>query len=50
MKFKSSERKLYELNYQFKSIGYSRNTDQFEANFAAFIAAGRSVTMALQND
>lgn len=50
MQFKSSERKIYELNHQFRSIGYSKNTDQFEANFAAFIAAGRSVTMVLQND
>lgn len=50
MNFDRTDRKIREMNQHFNSLGSSRNVDEFEGNFAAFISAARSVTLALRKD
>jgi len=50
MNFQNAERKIRELNQQYILLDESKTVDEFEGHFSAFISAGRSVTMALQND
>jgi len=50
MQFIRTERKIRELNQHFNALQTSKNVDDFETNFAAFLASGRSVTLALQID
>ena len=50
MNFNRTNRKIRELNYNFENLKNSQNVDEFETNFSAFIASGRSVTLALQTD
>lgn len=50
MKFYRAERKIREMENHFSRLSISQNVDDFEDNFAAFIGASRSVTLALQTD
>lgn len=50
MGFERTERKIRELNQHFNLLSSSKTVDEFEGHFAAFIAAGRTITLALQND
>ncbi len=50
MRFTRTERKIRELNEHLKRLLSSKNVNDFETNFAAFLASGRSVTLALQTD
>jgi hypothetical protein len=50
MNFTRTNRKIRELERHFLMMTTSKTVDEFEDNFSAFLAAGRSVTLALQKD
>jgi len=50
MNFDRTDRKIREMNQHLSSLTNSKNVDDFEGSFAAFISAARSVTLALQVD
>jgi hypothetical protein len=50
MNFQRTDRKIREVCQHLSTLMGSKNVDEFEANFAAFITTSRSVTLALQTD
>lgn len=50
MQFTRTDRKMRELKQHSKKMLTSKTVDEFEGNFSAFLATGRSVTLALQKD
>ena len=50
MNFQRTDRKIRELNQHFDELVSSKNVDELEGHFSAFLASARSVTLALQTD
>ena len=50
MSLTNTDRKVREMNRHFDLICKSRSVDEFEDHFASFLAAARTVTLALQHD